>query len=70
MQRRHLISELANVYEVRKDATKVKSLIMELEALEDVYSSNKDYYRTMEGLYGRNKMLDKMKQANEKGSKL
>jgi len=65
-----VISELANVYEVRKDATKVKSLIMELEALEDVYSSNKDYYRTMEGLYGRNKMLDKMKQANEKGSKL
>jgi tetratricopeptide (TPR) repeat protein len=65
-----VIAELANVYEVRKDGAKVKSLIMELEALEEVYNKNKDYYRTMEGLYGRNKMLDKMKQANEKGSKL
>jgi tetratricopeptide (TPR) repeat protein len=65
-----VISEIANVYEVRKELGKVKALIMELEALEEVYSKDKEYYRTMEGLYGRNKMLDKMKQASEKGSKL
>lgn len=65
-----VIAELANVYEVRKDAAKVKALIMELEALEEIYNKNKDYYRTMEGLYGRNKMLDKMEQARQKGSKL
>jgi len=65
-----VISEIANVYEVRKDLGKVKALILELEALEEVYNKDKEYYRTMEGLYGRNKMLDKMKQANEKGSKL
>jgi hypothetical protein len=43
---------------------------MELEALEDRYRSNREYYRVMEGLYGRNKMMDKMKQAQEKGAKL
>jgi len=65
-----VISEIANVYEVRKDAGKIQALIMELEALEEVYNKDKEYYRTMEGLYGRNKMFDKMKQAREKGSKL
>lgn len=65
-----VISEIANVYEVRKDIGKIKALILELEALEEVFSKDKEYYRTMEGIYGRNKMFDKMKQANEKGSKL
>lgn len=65
-----VLEQLVNTYEVRKDVAKVKALIMELEALEDRYRSNREYYRVMEGLYGRNKMMDKMKQAQEKGAKL
>jgi tetratricopeptide (TPR) repeat protein len=65
-----VLEQLINTYEVRKDTSKVKALIMELEALEDRYRSNREYYRVMEGLYGRNKMMDKMKQAQEKGAKL
>lgn len=65
-----VIAELANVYEVRQNQARVKALILELEALSELYGNQKEYWRTMEGLYGRNKMFDKMKQANEKGSKL
>lgn len=65
-----VLEQLANVYEVRKETAKVKAVIMELEALEDKYRTNKEYYRIMEGLYGRNKMMDKMKVAQEKGAKL
>lgn len=65
-----VIEQLANVYEVRKDAVKVKAMILELEALEDRYRSSREYYRVMEGLYGRSNMIDKMKQAQEKGAKL
>ncbi|NQW29126.1 MAG: tetratricopeptide repeat protein [Ignavibacteria bacterium] len=65
-----VIEQLANIYEVRKENSKVKGLIMELEALEIKFSKNKDYYRLMEGLYGRTRMYDKMKQAQEKGAKL
>jgi tetratricopeptide (TPR) repeat protein len=65
-----VLEQLANIYEVRKETAKVKALIMELEALEGLNLSNKEYYRIMEGLYGRNKMMDKMKQAAEKGAKL
>lgn len=65
-----VLEQLANIYEVRKETGKVKGLIMELEALEVLNTNNKEYYRIMEGLYGRNKMLDKMKQAAEKGAKL
>jgi len=65
-----VLEQLANTYEVRKEPAKVKAVIMELEALEDRYRSNREYYRVMEGLYGRNKMMDKMKQAQEKGAKL
>ncbi|MBL0322027.1 MAG: tetratricopeptide repeat protein [Ignavibacteria bacterium] len=65
-----VLEQLANVYEVRKETAKVKMLIMELEALEDKYRTSKDYYLIMEGLYGRNKMVDKMKEAQEKGAKL
>ena len=43
---------------------------MELEGLEIRYQDNKEYFRIMEGLYGRNKMIDKMKKAAEKGAKL
>lgn len=65
-----VMEQLTNIYEVRKETAKVKALIMELEALETKYSKNKDYYRLMEGLFGRNKMYDKMKQAQTKGAKL
>ena len=65
-----VMEQLANTYEVRKDTAKVKAIILELEALEDRYRTNREYYRVMEGLYGRNKMMDKMKQAQEKGAKL
>lgn len=65
-----VIEQLANTYEVRKDTAKVKAIIVELEALEDRYRTNREYYRVMEGLYGRNNMMDKMKQAQEKGAKL
>lgn len=65
-----VLEQLANVYEVRKESSKVKMLIMELEALETKYVSNKEYYHIMEGLYGRNKMMDKMKEAQLKGAKL
>ncbi len=65
-----VLEQLANIYEVRKETAKVKALIMELEALEGLNLNNKEYYRIMEGLYGRNKMIDKMKHATEKGAKL
>jgi len=65
-----VLEQLANIYEVRKENGKVKALIMELEGLEEINKKNKEYYRIMEGLYGRNKMLDKMKEAQEKGEKL
>lgn len=65
-----VLEQLANVHEVRKESAKVRILIMELEALEDKYRASKEYYRIMEGLYGRNKMMDKMKEVQEKGAKL
>lgn len=65
-----VVADLANTYEVRKDVARVKSLISELEALEVKYSNDPNYYRIMEGLYARNKMTDKMKQAQEKGARL
>ncbi len=65
-----VIADLANTYEVRKDVAKVKSLISELEALEVKYANDLNYYRAMEGLYARNKMMDKMKEAQAKGAKI
>jgi len=65
-----VLEQLANVYEVRKETNRVKLLIMELEALEGKYGTSKEYYRIMEGLYGRNKMIDKMKDAQVKGARL
>ncbi len=65
-----VIGELANTFEVRKVTSRVKELITELEALESKYATNRDYYRVMEGLYARNKMFDKMKLIQEKGTKL
>lgn len=65
-----VIADLANTYEVRKDVAKVKALISELEALEVKYSNDPNYYRVMEGLYARNKMMDKMKEAQAKGAKI
>ena len=64
------IEQLANTYEVLKEKKNVRMLIMELEGLETRYSSDPNYYRIMEGLYGRNKMIDKMKEAAAKGEKL
>jgi len=65
-----VMEQLANVYEVRQDATKLKSIMQELEALEDQYRTSKEYYRIMAGLYGRSKMLDKMQEALAKGESL
>lgn len=65
-----VIADLANTYEVRKDMAKVKALISELEALEVKYANDLNYYRVMEGLYARNKMMDKMKDAQAKGAKI
>lgn len=65
-----VLEQLANCYEVRKETKKVKTIIMEMEGLEERYKDSKEYYRIMEGLYGRNKMLDKMKEAAEKGARL
>lgn len=64
-----VIADLANTYEVRKDVAKVKALIGELEALEVKYANDPNYFRVMEGLYARNKMMDKMKEAQAKGAK-
>ena len=65
-----VIADLANTYEVRKDVAKVNALIGELEALEVKYANDPNYYRVMEGLYARNKMMDKMKDAQAKGEKI
>ena len=65
-----VLEQLANTYEVLKEKKNVRMLIMELEGLETRYSSDPNYYRIMEGLYGRNKMIDKMKEAAAKGEKL
>lgn len=65
-----VLEQLANVYEVTKEKAKVRALIMELEGLEEMYSNNKTYYQIMEGLYGRNNMIEKMKAAAAKGAKL
>jgi hypothetical protein len=34
------------------------------------YANDPNYYRVMEGLYARNKMMDKMKDAQAKGAKI
>ena len=65
-----VLEQLANTYEVLKEKSKVKSLIMELEGLEAKYSNDKEYYRVMVGLYGRNNMIDKMKAAEAKGERV
>lgn len=65
-----VIADMANTYEVRKDVARVKALIGELEALEVKYANDSNYYRVMEGLYARNKMMDKMKDAQAKGAKI
>ncbi len=65
-----VLEQLANVYEVTKNKAKVKALIMELEGLEQMHLTDKTYYEIMEGLYGRNNMIDKMKEAAAKASKL
>lgn len=65
-----VLEQLANVYEVTKEKAKVKALIMELEGLEQMNLKNKTYYEIMEGLYSRNNMIDKMKEAAAKASKL
>lgn len=65
-----VLDQLANIYEVRKERAKVKAIIMELEALEMKYQTNKEYYRVMEGVYARNNMLDKMKEATAKAQQL
>jgi tetratricopeptide (TPR) repeat protein len=65
-----VLEQLANVYEVTKDKSKVKALIMELEGLEQLHTTDKTYYQIMEGLYGRNNMIEKMKGAAAKGAKL
>lgn len=43
---------------------------MELEGLEQMNLKNKTYYEIMEGLYSRNNMIDKMKEAAAKAAKL
>jgi len=65
-----VLDQLANIYEVSKDKSKVAAIIMELEALEEKYRTSAEYYRVMEGLYARNKMMDKMKTAADKGARL
>lgn len=65
-----VLEQLANVYEVTKNKAKVKALIMELEGLEQMNLKNKTYYEIMEGLYSRNNMIDKMKEAAAKAAKL
>lgn len=65
-----VLEQLANVYEVTKEKAKVKMLIMELEGLESLNSTNKTYYEIMEGLYSRNNMIDKMREASAKAAKL
>jgi len=65
-----VLDQLANIYEVSKDKSKVAAIIMELEALEEKYKTSAEYYRVMEGLYARNKMMDKMKTAADKGARL
>ncbi len=61
-----VLEQLTNTYEVLKDKKKVKTLIMELEGLQGKYENDKQYWRIMEGLYGRNNMIDKMKEAAKK----
>jgi Flp pilus assembly protein TadD len=65
-----VLEQLANTYEVLKEKGKVRALIMELEGLEAKYKDNPEYFRIMEGLYGRSNMIEKMKEASEKGSRL
>lgn len=65
-----VMEQLANVYEVRNDAAKLRAIMQELEALEGQYRTSKEYYRIMTGLYGRSKMLDKMQDARVKGESL
>lgn len=65
-----VLEQLANVYEVTKEKSKLRELISEMEALEAQNADNKTYYQIMEGIYGRNNMIEKMKAAAAKGAKL
>lgn len=64
-----VLEQLANTYEVLQEKNKVRALIMELEALSVKYENNPQYWRIMEGLYGRNKMIEKMKEAAKKAGR-
>lgn len=61
-----LLDQLANIYEVRKEKSKLKLIIMELEALESKHKSNPHYYSILEGLYARNQLMDKLKALEKK----
>lgn len=61
-----VLEQLANIYEVRREKTKVKEIIMELEALRDKYAASAQYYQIMEGVYARNGMEDKAKEMEAK----
>lgn len=61
-----VLEQLANIYEVRREKSKVKVIIMELEALSVKYATNKAYYQIMEGVYARNGMVDKAKEMEAK----
>lgn len=61
-----VLEQLANIYEVRREKSKVKAIIMELEALGEKYATNKAYYQIMEGVYARNGMVDKAKEMEAK----
>jgi tetratricopeptide (TPR) repeat protein len=65
-----VLEQLVNIYEVRAEKSKVKGLIMELEGLSAMYENNLDYYILMEGLYARQKNMDKMKEMQAKQQEL
>lgn len=64
------LQQLANIYEVIRDKTKLKIIIAELEAVEYANAENPAYYNLMGSLYAKQNQLEKSKKYFDKETEL
>jgi tetratricopeptide (TPR) repeat protein len=62
--------QLANIYEVTNNKTKLNTMIAEMESLESQYSTDYAYYESLGQLYMRQNQTDKATRAFEKADRL
>ncbi len=64
------LQQLANIYEVTRDKTKLKVIMAELEAVEYANTSNSAYYNLMGSLYAKQNQIEKSKKYFDKETEL